>query len=152
MGSISGRFRVEFGSIPGRFWIDLGSVRGRFGVGLGSIWGRFGIDLGSIWEIWGKFGVLAEMLSGKVLSGKVATYMDDRCMALKRLPNLAKIVANLPKLSRVLAILADFSIFACQIQPLLRESSGFLKIQVLKIQSDPRIRFEGFGTKSEEKR
>ena len=54
-------------SIWAPFGVDLGSVRGRSGVG----WGRFG-------RFGGKLKVFAEIVSGKVLSGKVAAYMDSR--------------------------------------------------------------------------
>ena len=65
MGSLWGRFWIDFGSILGRFGVGLGSIWGRFGISLGSIWGRFGVDLGSIWQIWGKLGVFAEFFVRK---------------------------------------------------------------------------------------
>ena len=77
LGSVLGRFEVDLGSILSRFGVDFGSIWGQFGIDLGSIWGRFGVDLGSVCQHLGNFGgKFAEMLSGKVLSGKAAPYMD----------------------------------------------------------------------------
>ena len=73
MGSIWGRFGVDLGSAWGRFGIDLGSVWDQFGIDLGSVRDRFGVDLANLGE---NLGVFAEILSGKVLSGKVAPPMD----------------------------------------------------------------------------
>ena len=72
LGSVWGRLWLDLGSIWGRLWVELGSIWGRFGISLGSIWGRFGVDLVNLGEIW----AFAEIMSGKVLSGKVAPYMD----------------------------------------------------------------------------
>ena len=72
-----GRFEFGLQSIWGRLGIGLGSVWDRFGIDLGSVWDQFGIDLGSVrgrsgvdLVNLGNFGVFAEVLSGKVLSGK----------------------------------------------------------------------------------
>ena len=64
----------------------MGSVWDRFGIDLGSVRGRFEIDVGDIWD---HFGALAEIMSGKVLSGKVAPYIEtsaqaQQCIAQKR--------------------------------------------------------------------
>ena len=73
MESISGRFRVDLVSVWGRFGVGLASIWDRVEIDLGPVWDQFGIDLGSgsIWQFRGKFGLFAEVLSGKVLSGKV---------------------------------------------------------------------------------
>ena len=55
----------------------MGSVWDQFGIDLGSVRGRVGVDFGYVFQNLGQIGQICRILSGKVLSGKVAPLMED---------------------------------------------------------------------------